>query len=468
MGWKHPEVSLGEMVNLVKGFADILILASGYQSSGLLAHWDQQNVTKAFQWGFFFEQVFKSFRCSEDSDESLQELDKALSVIVADASFPQGLAKLSSGTLSRARDIVLEQLVHCLPLRDSNLGALLCSTIQMDLDVLSREDPDCLSRYLDKLNLQNTSHDSLHDGGSSEKFSPINHADIANNETEERAKQNGTNSCIQELLKRQSAVSCALSAEKSLAVISRAVGSSQLTWGDQSIDREHLMHDGASRNKDQLDEVTIWYRWKTRSLAYFIDKRTIRLVSGASMMFAASPMQWAQVFERLKMSEGRNIGSLSDKIELLLLGCVTRRWSLVIKHLQSVYHDSFTSSQRFSEVCNLLSGRSQNLILKESMAHSKEGSILDYLMNLLDGQVRLLWMVPPALSAVAIPSWSPLFRFYVNQIKIQLKEGSPMLRCCSCTQEKKEHKDCELAERIWCLHIFHIRGPQLWLGGNDE
>lgn len=456
------------MVKLVKGFADILILASGYQSSGLLAHWDQQNVTKALQWGLFFEQVFKSFSCSEDYDESLQELDKALSVIVADTSFPQGLAKLSSATLSRARDLVLEQLVHSLPLRDSNLRSLLCSTIRMDLNVLSREDPDRLSRYLDKLSLQNTSHDLLHDSNSSEKFSPINHTDIASNATEKRTKQNGTSSCIQELLKRQSAILCVLSAEKSLAVISKAVGSSQLTWCDQSIDMEHPMHDTASRNKDQLDEVTIWYHWKTRSLTYFIDKRTIRLVSGASMMFAASPIQWLQVFERMDMSEGRNFGSLSDKIELLLLGCVTRRWSLVIKHLQSVNWDSFTSSQRFSEVCNLLSGRPQNLILKESMEHSKEGSILDYLMKLLDGEVHLLWMVPPALLAVAVPSWSPLFRFYVSQIEIQLKEDSPIVRCCSCFQERKEHKDCELAERIWCLHIFHIRGPQLWLSGNDE
>ncbi|XP_056161464.1 uncharacterized protein LOC130134667 [Syzygium oleosum] len=468
MGWKHPDVSLEEMVNLVKGFADILILASGYQSSGLLAHWDQQNVTKAFQWGVFFEHVFKSFSCSEDYDESVEELDKALSVIVADASFPQGLAKLSSATLSRARDIVLEQLVHSLPLRDSNLRALLCSTVQMDLDVLSREDPGRLSRYLDTLSLQNTSLDSLHDGDCSEKFSPFNHADIANNEIEERGKQNGTSSCIQELLKRQSAVSCIFSAEKSLAVISKAVSSSQLTWCDQSIAREHLTHDGASRNTDQLDEVRIWYRWKTRSLTYFVDKRTIRLVSGASMIFAASQTQWLQVFERLNMSEERNLGRLSDKIELLLLGCVTRRWSSVIKHLQSVSCDSFASSQRFSEVCNLLSERSQNLVLKEKMVHSKEGRILDHLMNILDGQVRLLWMVPPALSAAAIPSWSPLFRFYVSQIEIQLKEDSPMLRCCSCTQERKEHKDCELTERIWCLHIFHVRGPQLWLGGIDE
>ena len=57
MGWVHPDISLEEMVKLTKGFVDILILASGYQSSGRIAHWDAQNIKKIFHWGLFFENV---------------------------------------------------------------------------------------------------------------------------------------------------------------------------------------------------------------------------------------------------------------------------------------------------------------------------------------------------------------------------------------------------------------------------
>ena len=57
MGWVHPDISLEEMVKLTKGFVDILILASGYQSSGRIAHWDAQNIKKIFHWGLFFEDV---------------------------------------------------------------------------------------------------------------------------------------------------------------------------------------------------------------------------------------------------------------------------------------------------------------------------------------------------------------------------------------------------------------------------
>lgn len=44
-------------MKLIEGFVDILVLASGYQSSGLLAHWDSDNIKRAFQWALFFENV---------------------------------------------------------------------------------------------------------------------------------------------------------------------------------------------------------------------------------------------------------------------------------------------------------------------------------------------------------------------------------------------------------------------------
>lgn len=57
MAWSHPDISLDELMSLIKGFVDILILASGRQSSGLPATWDADNIKKAIQWGIFFEEV---------------------------------------------------------------------------------------------------------------------------------------------------------------------------------------------------------------------------------------------------------------------------------------------------------------------------------------------------------------------------------------------------------------------------
>ncbi|KAA8543412.1 hypothetical protein F0562_021093 [Nyssa sinensis] len=89
MVWSHPDISLEDLLNLIKGFVDILILASGYQTSGHLAHWDAQNIKNVFQWGLFFEDVFKRLSCLEDYQDSAKELDAALSEMTSNPCFPQ-------------------------------------------------------------------------------------------------------------------------------------------------------------------------------------------------------------------------------------------------------------------------------------------------------------------------------------------------------------------------------------------
>ncbi|CAN1131483.1 hypothetical protein LINPERHAP2_LOCUS6429, partial [Linum perenne] len=61
MGWNYPDIYLEEMVNLIKGFVDILILASGYQSTGLVAHWNSDNVKNSL---FMLELKYKLPLCS--------------------------------------------------------------------------------------------------------------------------------------------------------------------------------------------------------------------------------------------------------------------------------------------------------------------------------------------------------------------------------------------------------------------
>jgi len=58
----------------------------------------------------------------------------------------------------------------------------------------------------------------------------------------------------------------------------------------------------AHRTEDQLIDYDTWNCWRTQALSYFINRRTIGLVSGASMIFSASEAQWVQVFEKLNIS----------------------------------------------------------------------------------------------------------------------------------------------------------------------
>ncbi|KAJ4728314.1 Fanconi anemia group F protein (FANCF) [Melia azedarach] len=462
MGWNYPEISLEEMVKLIKGFVDILILASGYQSSGLPAHWDAQNIKKALQWGLFFENAFSHLSSSDVYMDSLKELDACLTEITSDPSFPQGLSCLSSTTLSKGRAFVSEHLIRALPLRDAHLWAFLRATIETDLTELREREHDFLNMYLNKLTLLDSSLDFVQQPT---RDLITSSSDITQNmETDKSNGENFTKFAVDGLLKRQSAVSCISTVQRSLDILCSAIKCDSWINSDNSLMQEHLQQDSFSALMGSVDDMVdfvTWSHWKSRNLVYFLDMGTVRLVSGVSMIFSAPKFQRTQVFERLHISaEGRD-DKLAEIIELLLLGCVASRWSNLIEHFMSISYNSLTISKQYHELCERVT---HNFYSKEEMMNSKESCILEYLTGMLSGQLHQLWKLSPALLAASIPSWSPLFRLYFSEIETQFK-GNSSTRCCSCSQDGKEHKNCELAERIWCLHIFHVCGSLLMLGG---
>ncbi|KAE8660403.1 hypothetical protein F3Y22_tig00116951pilonHSYRG00044 [Hibiscus syriacus] len=450
MGWNHPDISLEEMIKLIKGFVDILILASGYQSSGLLAHWDSYNIKRAFQWAHFFENAFRRLRCFDVYQESIVELDAALIEMTSHPAFPQGLVHLSSATLRRARSFLLEHLLHNLPLRDSHLQAVLTAIIEIDLSDLSMTEHDCLNAYLNDLTLQNRI--CMMDTST---FSDV---------TPSMETENFTELTVHELFRRQSSVSCISIIEEGVDVLANVVKNSSWKDSDCSLFREQMSHETVPALlpiAEELVDFVTWNQWKSRALSYFLDKRTIRLVSGASLIFSGANKQWRKVFGQLNISEKSSEDDLHETIELLLLGSIASRWNCIIEHLMSVSYDSVPISKQYHVLASSVFEISQT----EEIKKSKEGDILDYLMELLGGQIHLLWKSSPALAAVSLPFWPTLYRFYLSDIEIQFQGKPSMIRCCNCIQDSNEHKDCELAERIWCLYIFHVCGSQIIRGG---
>ncbi|XP_031268874.1 uncharacterized protein LOC116127367 isoform X4 [Pistacia vera] len=426
MGWNYADISLEEMMKLIKGFVDVLILASGYQSSGLPAHWDAHNIKKAFHWALFFENVFRQLSSTDVYLDSLKELDAALNEMTSNPSFPQGLLHLSCATLSRARAFVSEHFIHPLPLRDAHLSAYLRATVEMDLNELSKIEDDCLNMYLQKLMLLDSSLNLVQEPKGFVKDSFKSSSDVAPPKKIEKCTTDDfTAFAVQGLSKRQSALSCISTIKTGLDVLSTAVKHSSWTEPDNSFSEEHLKQERAPAlmgGEDDLVDFVTWNCWKSRNFLYFLDMRTVRLVSGASMIFSAPKCQWVQIFERLHLSAEGSDDDLSEMIG--------------IQHFHS----------------------------KEEMMNLKETCILEYLIELLSGRLHQLWKLPPALISVAIPSWSPLFRLYLSEIETHFKGDTLTMRFCSCSQDGKEHKNCELAERIWLLYIFHIYGSHLMSG----
>ncbi|OVA02328.1 hypothetical protein BVC80_9099g128 [Macleaya cordata] len=385
MGWSHPEISLEDLLNLIKGFVDILILASGFQSSGSIATWDAQNIKKAVQWGIFFENVFKGLTITDDYQGSVVELDAALLEMTSNPYFPQGLRHLSSSTLARGRDFVLKHLIQTLQLRDEHLIAFLTATVEMDLDTLRRTEYDCLNVYLGKLMLKNT------------HTNPQSPESVSDIDMKESFSDNLSEFVIQELSERQTSVSRVLSVEKGLAVLSES-----LKWvGYGKLCGEINILVLTIRSKEQLVELESWNKWRSRNLSYFLDKRTVKLVSGAKLVFSAPKVQWLQVFERLNVASDDD---LLEIIELSLLGIVSSSWNRLIEHFMSVSSDLLPISMQYHELHNLLQQRSQFLHSKEETRHSKENGIIEYLTVLLSSQPHQLWKLSPILTAIAIPT----------------------------------------------------------------
>ncbi|XP_017249811.1 uncharacterized protein LOC108220527 isoform X1 [Daucus carota subsp. sativus] len=457
MGWSHPDMSLEDLLTLIKGFVDILILASGYQSTGLFAHWDSHNIKNAFQWATFFENLVSRLRCLDDQQDSLKELDVALSEMKSSPLFPQGLEQLSSTTLGRARKFVLEHLIRALPLREAHLRAFITGTIELDLDDIHSTESDPLNIYLDELMLKSAMLDPASKGMSSMQESRTSYPEaIPNLASGCGSDGNLTMLTIHELMRRHSSVICMSSVETGLDVLSKTLAKSNWSEIADMLVTKNLEPPAALVAEVQVIDPDTWNMWRTKNMLYLLDKRTIRVVSGASMIFSAPRVQWLQVLERLDISGEGSDDIFIETVELLLLGCTADRWSTLVDHFMSISYEPLTITRMCNEVHNLLLRRYPNIDADKEVLNSKEKGILGHLDVLLSSQVRQLWKLSPILAAISIPPWSELFKLYVSELESQFKEESFAIRWC---KDGKEHKDSgEVAERIWCLYIFHIQG----------
>ncbi|OEL18489.1 hypothetical protein BAE44_0020493 [Dichanthelium oligosanthes] len=134
MGWAHAAVAMEEVLGLVRGFVDVLVLAGGRTTSGGAATWSSDEVKKALRWALFFEEVFKDLRESGHYEDSAGELDAALVELTSSPEFPKGLAGMRSETLSTARVLVIRHFLKANAMSVENFGAVLEAVVEMDID----------------------------------------------------------------------------------------------------------------------------------------------------------------------------------------------------------------------------------------------------------------------------------------------------------------------------------------------
>ncbi|CAH9093780.1 unnamed protein product [Cuscuta europaea] len=433
-GWNYPEIALEEFLKAIKGFVDMLILASGYQSSGSLAHWDSSNIKKALQWALLIEDVIGHLSSRDEYRDSLQEFNKNLCQIISNPYFPKGLEHLSSKTLKNARNLMLEHLIHSLPLRDPHLRALVAATVEMDSH-----------KHMEKL-LQNESRKLAFD--SSRQL-----IEESSNTEANSATCSFSFITARELQRRLLGVSSVSATEKLLNILSHSVYCLSLSELGKNLP-DGVANIGALMYSEMPVDPFTWSHMRSRNLSYFLDKRTIRMVSGASLIFSAPEDQRANVFGRLSILTDDD-ATFSEAVELLLLGCAARKWEVLIKHFMSTSYEPVTLSKLCKEVLNLMTGHCKNICCKDNMMSSKDISVVRFLEGWLSSRLHIWWNLSPILAAFAIPSWSLLFKSYIRELESHFRGDSSLTRF---SKDGKELKECDIVDRMWCLYIYHIRG----------
>uniref|UniRef100_A0A7N0TNL9 Uncharacterized protein n=1 Tax=Kalanchoe fedtschenkoi TaxID=63787 RepID=A0A7N0TNL9_KALFE len=379
MEWNYPEISLEDVLKFVKGFVDMLILASGYQSSGRPAYWDVKSMKRVLQWSLFFEKLIRNLRSKDEYGDSLLLLEAELSLLSFHPHFPRWLAHLSVETLSKAKELVVTHLVQTLPLMREHLVALLKAVSEIDLDELQESEIDYLDTYLGELMLQSASYEFAAKEKGFSEGSGASSPDIATDiPFRSWCSMDNLAACtIEEILRRQNAVSFVSKAETCLEALSKSLQHGVLiNSNNSSLGAQRKLEPSMLCDEHEV-EFSTWNNWRSKGLSYFLDKETIRSVSGAD------------------------------------------KWKRMLNHLVSLPYISSAISKQYSEV-SLLKERSP--IPNAVDRNTKEYGIIEYLTQLLSGKLHLLWNVTPALAAAAIPTWSPLFRSYLIEIEDQFKQ----------------------------------------------
>uniref|UniRef100_A0A0A9H6G5 Uncharacterized protein n=1 Tax=Arundo donax TaxID=35708 RepID=A0A0A9H6G5_ARUDO len=146
-----------------------------------------------------------------------------------------------------------------------------------------------------------------------------------------------------------------------------------------------------------VDEFLLWKRWRAKCLSYLLDERTIRIMSGAHLIFSAPKGQWIRVFEPLKSCTEPYQSGLVEIMELCLLGVMSRRWNQLIEGFTLHTFCFIPISKQYADLHQLLQGTSQGE-REDRLLDLEERDIIEYARQSLQCKPYILWLLPPVMN----------------------------------------------------------------------
>ncbi|EEE58033.1 hypothetical protein OsJ_08851 [Oryza sativa Japonica Group] len=409
-----------ELLGLVRGFVDVLVLAGGRTSSGAAATWRSGDVKKALQWALFFEEVFKNLRDDGQYDESASELDAALVQLASSPNFPKGIEDIRSKTLAMARELVVKHFLKTT--NAENLGAVLQAVVEMDMDGISASgECNVCQEYVQSILDMN-----LPSLMRTKNARDVGHSTSSDEFCEESLFTGNSQILLKELQKKLDSGSCISLAERELNTLLKSMKKDSFDSAGST-----LCTSATAQKTQIIDKFILWKQWKAKCLSYLLDERTIRIMSGTNMIFNAPKEQWMGLFEPLKVSADSSQSGIIEVMELCLLGLVARQWNSLIESIMSHTFSSFPISKQYADLHQLLQGTTQDEC-QDKLLGFKEMDICEYARQSLESEPYILWLLPPVLTAAAMPPRSSLFKIYLVEIDKQLGEAASKDRKCNC------------------------------------
>uniref|UniRef100_A0A0D3FBZ7 HTH myb-type domain-containing protein n=1 Tax=Oryza barthii TaxID=65489 RepID=A0A0D3FBZ7_9ORYZ len=417
-----------ELLGLVRGFVDVLVLAGGRTSSGAAATWRSGDVKKALQWALFFEEVFKNLRDDGQYDESASELDAALVQLASSPNFPKGIEDIQSKTLAMARELVVKHFLKTT--NAENLGAVLQAVVEMDMDGISASgECNVCQEYVQSILDMN-----LPSLMRTKNARDVGHSTSSDEFCEESLFTGNSQILLKELQKKLDSRSCISLAERELNTLLKSMKKDSFDSAGST-----LCTSATAQKTQIIDKFILWKQWKAKCLSYLLDERTIRIMSGTNMIFNAPKEQWMGLFEPLKVSADSSQSGIVEVMELCLLGLVARQWNSLIESIMSHTFSSFPISKQYADLHQLLQGTTQDEC-QDKLLGFKEMDICEYARQSLESEPYILWLLPPVLTAAAMPPRSSLFKIYLVEIDKQLGEAASKDRPTSTMNQLRNGK----------------------------
>ncbi|KAH9329576.1 hypothetical protein KI387_001684, partial [Taxus chinensis] len=172
-------------------------------------------------------------------------------------------------------------------------------------------------------------------------------------------------------------------------------------------------------------DIELWGKWKDISLSYLLDKRTLSMVSGASLIFNTSKAQWSHVLESLKgPTDNLDDHNILEIVELCLLGLSSEKWIHLIRIFTSATYQVISLSKIWYHLHNIHRENGLDRHAEEEDIHLKGREIDKYLLQLLTNKIQLLWKMPPVLVACGLHVRSALFSLYMDEIQKQIRSDN--------------------------------------------